>query len=355
MAPIDLLQILLSGKAPDKVRSAVARGLAPLPPKDALTALVFLANDTDKDIGTAARNTLSGFGESDLLLQLQTPDCDPSVLEYFGNTSESETVLHAIIANPSTEGSFIETLSLTLPPELLVLVLDNRVRILDHPGILKNIKMNPLATQDMKRLVREIETEFLGDKKSEYSIDQDENPEKDAETEDEMFESDIPEIAFEVPIEDLSLDGIPLDEKSRDAVMSDKVLSLSFREKIRYALFGNRQVRSMLIRDTNREVSKMVLRSPKITEAEIESIASMRSVGEDILRAIGNSKEFTKSYNVIYNLVKNPKTPPVISQRLVFRLRSNHLTLLSRDRSIPEIVRFHASRTLTQRSRKGSN
>ena len=214
--------------------------------------------------------------------------------------------------------------------------------------------MNPLATQDNQRLVREIETEFFGDKKSDYSIIQEEAQGKDGEIDEKISQADMPEIDFEVPIEDLSLDGIPLDDESRNAVMSDKILSLSFREKIRYALFGNRQVRSMLIRDTNREVSKMVLRSPKITEAEIESIASMRSVGEDILRAIGNSKEFTKSYNVIYNLVKNPKTPAVISQRLVFRLRSNHLTLLSRDRSIPEIVRFHASRTLTQRSKKGS-
>jgi hypothetical protein len=55
----------------------------------------------------------------------------------------------------------------------------------------------------------------------------------------------------------------------------------------------------------------------------------------------------------VCNLVKNPKTPAIISQRLVFRLRTQDLTMLTRDRGIPEVVRFHATRTINQRTRKG--
>ncbi|MBN2317769.1 MAG: hypothetical protein JXR49_01775 [Acidobacteria bacterium] len=346
MAPNDILQTLLSGEVPANVRSAVARGMAPLSPEDACRALVFLTNDTDREIAASARKTLSGMNEEEILSQLKSQSCDPSVLNYFGITSGSENILKAIITNPSAPGSLIESLALTLRPQLLATVLDNRVRILEHPGILRNIKLNPQTTQDIQRLVHEIETEFFGDKKTEYTVEQ--------HSEKEQAPAAIPDLEFEIPPEDLSLDGLPVDDETRNAVLGEKLSTLSFRDKIRYALFGNREVRALLIRDTNKEISRMVLRSPKITEAEIESISAMRGVGDDILREIGNSKEFTKGYNVVHNLVRNPKTPPAISQRLIFRLRTQHLTLLTRDRSIPDAVRFNATRTLTQRSKQGS-
>jgi hypothetical protein len=346
MARDDLLQTLLSGEAPANVRNAVARGMAPLSPEDTCRALVFLTNDTDREIAASARKTLSGTNEVEIISQLKSQSCDPSVMNYFGITSGSETILKAIITNPSAPSPLIESLSLTLRPELLAAVLDNRVRILEYPGILRNIKLNPQINQDIQRLVHEIETEFFGDKKTEYAVEKrlEEEPEPSA----------IPDLEFEIPPEDLSLDGLPEDDETRNAVLSNKISGLSFRDKIRYALFGNREVRALLIRDTNKEISRMVLRSPKITEAEIESISAMRGVGDDILREIGNSKEFTKGYNVVYNLVRNPKTPPAISQRLIFRLRTQHLTMLTRDRSIPDAVRFNATRTLNQRSKKGS-
>jgi len=348
MALTDLLEILISGKAPENIRSAIARGMAPLPPKETCRALVYLTADPDHNIAASAKKSLSELGEDEILTQLKSEDCPPSVLEYFGIISGSETILQVIIIQPSTPGTLIESISLTLPPELLMIVLDNRVRALEYPGILKNIKLNPLATTDIRRLVQEIETEFFGDKKTEYSIEQ--RP-----REEEQTPSSLPDLEFEIPEEDLSIDGLPLDDEARNTVLVNSLSGLPMREKIRYALFGTREIRSFLIRDTNREISRMVLRSPKITEAEIESISTMRSVNEDILREIGNSKDHTKSYNVAHNLVKNPKTPATISQRLIFRLRSQHLTMLTRDRSIPDAIRFHATRTLSQRARKGSN
>jgi hypothetical protein len=346
MARNELLKILFSGKAPQNIRSILARGMAPLPPEDTCIALVFLTADSDHEIAASAKKTLSGLDEETILSQLKSHECPPSVLEYFGIVSDSETILQAIITNPSTPGSLIESLSLTLPPQLLVSVLDNRIRILEYPGILKNIRLNPLATQDIQRQVQEIETEFFGDKKKEYTVTQ--------HLEEEQIPARIPDLEFVISQEDLSLDGLPLDDQTRNAIIGKKLSGLSLREKIRYALFGNREIRALLIRDTNREIPRMVLRSSKITESEIESISAMRGVAEDVLREIGNSKEHTKNYNVVHNLIKNPKTPPIISQRLIFRLRSQHLTMLTRDRSIPDVIRFHATRTLSQRSKKGS-
>lgn len=342
-----LLELILSEKAPANIRIAVARGLAPLPPEESCHALVFLTRDGDGKIASAAKKTLSQMDKAVIASQLRSETCDISILEYFAVMSDSDSVLQTIIENPSTPGSLIESISLTLTPELLAAVLDNRVRILENPGILNNIKLNPLATKDIQRLVQEIETEFLGSKKKEYVI------ERQQQQEEEPVAAPIPDLEIEFPQEDLSLDGLPLQAQDSDTVVGEKLAGLSFREKIRYALFGNRQIRSLLIRDTNREVSRMVLRSPKITESEIESISSMRGINDEILRDIGTSKEFTKSYNVVHNLIRNPKTPPVVSQRLIFRLRTHDLLRLSRDKGIPEIIRFHTMRLINQRQKKG--
>ena len=347
MSQNKLLEIILSGKAPANIRMAVTRGLAPLPPEELCHALVFLTGDENREIASTAQKTLAQIDKTVIESQLRSHACDISVLEYFAVMSDSDSILQTIIENPSTPGSLVESISLTLTPELLATVLDNRVRILENPGILNNIKLNPLATRDIQRLVQEIETEFLGSKKKEYVIERQRQEEVPVPV-------PIPDLEFEIPQGDLSLDGLPLQAQDSETIVGEKLAGLSFREKIRYALFGNRQIRSLLIRDTNREVSRMVLQSPKITESEIESISSMRGINDEILREIGNSKEFTKSYNVVHNLIKNPKTPPVVSQRLIFRLRTHDLTRLSRDKGIPEVVRFHATRLINQRYKKGS-
>ena len=63
-----------------------------------------------------------------------------------------------------------------------------------------------------------------------------------------------------------------------------KIYRLNTAEKIITALKGSREERSILIRDPNRIVSTAVLGSPRITEAEIESISGMKSVSDEILR-----------------------------------------------------------------------
>jgi len=102
-------------------------------------------------------------------------------------------------------------------------------------------------------------------------------------------------------------------------------------------------------------VARSVLHSPKLTENEIEGIASMRNVSEDILRDVGNNKEWTRRYAVALNLVKNPKTPLIISQQMLYRLHSKDLKVISRDRSIPESVRRNALQTLAHRNSARSN
>jgi hypothetical protein len=346
MTHSDLLQDLQAGKAPEKLRMLIAQGLAPIPPGEMIELLVFLQKDQSSEIAAQASRTIDSWDLEEIYNLLNSRDCAPSVLEYFASAKTPDRLLEAIIMNPSTPDKIIESLALTVPDTLLETILDNRNRIIQAPQIIDNIRQNPSATSQIQRLAQEIEIEFLGGKKKEYTV---EEPTESAPSQ------ILPlELEFEAPLEDLSLEGLPLDSEAREAAILKHLSSMPVRQKIRYALFGNREIRAMLIRDTNREVARAVLQSPKLTENEVEGIASMRSVAEDILREVGNSKEWTKSYSVIQNLVKNPKTPPVISQRLLFRLRSQELNMMTRDRSLPEAVRHNATRVLKQRTARPS-
>jgi hypothetical protein len=342
------LESLLSDATPKNIRILIARGLFPLRAREMMESLVRLVSDADQEIAASAQKTLASYEEDEIISQLKTRDCAPSVHEYFAQSGSSDPVLRTIITNPSCPSRLIESLASQLPAHLLESVLDNRVRILEFPGILNSIKRNPHITPEIQRLIQEIEVEFFRNKKREYEIEEGEElPEATP------AKNKFADLEIGVPLEELTLEGLPVESESRQSVLSERLSRLTLREKIRYALFGNREIRALLIRDSNKEVARTVLRSPKMTESEVETIAAMRGVAEDILMEIGNRKEFIRNYNVVHNLIRNPKTPPVISQRLIFRLRSSDLSLLTRDRSIPEVVRYNATRTLHQRASKG--
>lgn len=357
----DLRQSLLAGKTPKNVRLLIARGLAPVPAADMLDLLICLLKDPDPDIALQSVQTIAGWDEEEIITLLRQKDCPPSVLEYYANSKSPERMIVAIIANPASPGESIASLASTVAPHLLESILDNRTRILAYPQILDGIRRNSSATAEILRLASEIEVEFMGSKRKEYSIAQPVESPVDppfdaipAPSPVSEMESEIDFLISEAPLEDLSLEGLPADEDQRETAITSRLSSMPVREKIRYALFGSREIRAMLVRDTNKEIARAVLRSPKLRENEVESIAGMRNVAEEILREIGNNREWTKSYTIVQSLVKNPKTPPLISQRLMFRLRSQELTLMTRDRSIPDAVRHNATRLLKQRAAKGS-
>jgi hypothetical protein len=93
-----------------------------------------------------------------------------------------------------------------------------------------------------------------------------------------------------------------------------------------------------------------VLRNPRINDQEIEGMARMRNVCDEVLRTIGTHREWIKNYTVVSSLVHNPKTPPGISTNFVPRLNNFDLKNLLRDKNVPEIIRKMAKRTYDMRT-----
>ncbi len=137
------------------------------------------------------------------------------------------------------------------------------------------------------------------------------------------------------------------EEKSQTILQRIQKLTIS--ERILLALRGGKEVRSILLRDPNKEISLTVLENPKITETEIENIAKSRSISEEALRKITKKREWMKNYNIIQALVTNPKTPAGVAVNLVSELRTKDLVMLEKNKNVSEGVRITAKKLLKAR------
>jgi hypothetical protein len=125
-----------------------------------------------------------------------------------------------------------------------------------------------------------------------------------------------------------------------------RIASLTVMQKMALAMKGTREERAILVRDPNKIVGVAVLSSPKLTETEVESVAKMASISDELLRVIANTRAWVKNYGVVLALARNPKTPVAISMNLLARLHEKDLKLLSSDRNIPEILRITARKKI---------
>jgi hypothetical protein len=89
-----------------------------------------------------------------------------------------------------------------------------------------------------------------------------------------------------------------------------------------------------------------VMSSPKLTDAEVEGIARMASVSEDVLRIIGANRGWMKKYKIFSALTRNPKTPVALSMNIIGRLNPKDMATLAVDRNVPEAVRVAARKKL---------
>lgn len=129
---------------------------------------------------------------------------------------------------------------------------------------------------------------------------------------------------------------------------AQRLATLSVSERVKVAMQGAREERAVLIRDPNRLVASAVLSSPKLTESEVESIARMTNVSDEVLRIVGTTRSWIKNYNVIAALARNAKTPVAISLGLINRLVERDVKMLATDCNVPEPIRTAARKLYVQ-------
>ncbi len=138
--------------------------------------------------------------------------------------------------------------------------------------------------------------------------------------------------------------GPEAESEEQKATTALRLSALSITERVKAALKGTREMRAILVRDPNRMVTMAVLSSPKLTDSEVEAFARMGRVSEDVLRTIGQTRAWMKSYPIVVALTRNAKTPLALSMSLLQRLNERDVRAVSIDRNVPEPLRFAARR-----------
>ena len=125
-------------------------------------------------------------------------------------------------------------------------------------------------------------------------------------------------------------------------------------ERVQLAMRGTREERYVLIRDGSNIVATAVVESPKVGDTEMETLAAMKNIKEDALRAMSRNRRFMKQYGVIRALANNPRTPIDIGLKMLPYLMAADLHTLSRNKNISETVRKLALKMFQEKSEKSS-
>lgn len=339
--------------SPTPVRLMAASGAMPLPPPQIATVLFVLAHDPETEVKQRAVQSLGTLPERVLHATLEAP-VHPALLGYLAEAHREEPqVLEKIALNPATSDETCCFIATSPNARLVEIIAHNQTRLMRCPALLDALAENPVTSQaTIDRIL-----EFLG-----ITVDSTEQtteaipdiPEPNADTADpdaEMFDLEdtkgLPDELLEESAEP------PTGEEPEQTSQSlfATVASMGVMEKIKLARFGNGEARSILVRDRNKIVATAAINSPKLTETEVIAFAKSRSVSDDILRIIGNSRDLSKSRAVKHALVMNPKTPLPTAMKFINFLTDADLKQIMKSKDVPSQISTHARRILQKKGK----
>jgi hypothetical protein len=392
-----VVQAIVAGTAPQRARMAAARGMLPLDQADLLEALVALRAGSDEAIRQAAEETLAAQEMGALLVVASSNEAPPTVLGYLAARPDmARDVQEAVTLNARTPDEAIALLAgQTTDGSLLELITVNQQRLIRTPSIIEAVINNPARTPEAERRARETRREFFEKERGAQQIAEELRARgqtaaaeflESSETlsADETFTvDDAWLIAQHIEVSDVDIDDSWLalerfeeifEEETyeqrmanTERVISDtlseskdihperislirRVMMMTVKDRVKLGMKGDREARAILIRDSNKVVAQAVIRNPRIMDQEVENIAAMRTVSDEVLRVIAMNRAWARSYPITLNLARNPRTPIPTAINILPRIHTRDLQSISQNRNVSEAVRRQAYRLVATRS-----
>ncbi len=327
-----LLDQILSG-ANRQLQVLAASGLVPLPPEELLPIQVALSNSPDQEIAGKAHEALRAI-EPRVAANFLAQHAGEHELAYFGVEVGHPVMLEAILRRRDVTAELMIRLAPILSPETQEVLVLRQDAIIEEPEILVALERNPQLSSYTKRRIWEYREHLLPRDKVPFKKPEEILAEAESLTEEEIREAI--EEAKEKPA-----DG-KLEETT--GLTDVQIRSLPIPIRIKMARGANRQIRGVLIRDTNSQVALSVVNGNSLPDQEVEQIANSRSVIGEVLSEIPKRREWIRKYSIAKALVKNPRTQLATSIGLVPRMTMRDLRDLARDKNIPDGVRSIARR-----------
>lgn len=345
-----------AGDYPRDLVLTIARGFLPLEQEDLIAVLAYLIASGDAEAAGLARGSLGDIPSRIVLGVASGDSAPPEHLAMLTRATDDPVILEALIQNRSVADAVIVELAARASADVQEVIVINQQRILRAPEILDALLANPRLTPDARRRALEVREEFF-DKKARRQ------PQEPVEVDDDALDVNLPDepiidLLEKALSEEAKPSPVPLEpteaEKTDPKRMSvfAEVLTMSVSQKVQLAFKGGKTARMILIRDRNRLVCSAVMRNPRMNDSEVESIAGMRNVDDEVLRLITTRREWMAKYSIVLTLIRNAKAPIGVVLPLINRLTLRDLKGLKDDKNVSEAVRVHARKLFVQRSQK---
>jgi len=347
----------------------------------------------NKVFGQTARMTLAGWEEAACRAVAADPQTPKEILDYFVDPSNLRpTLLPALLENPSVSQATLAQIAESGHGALLDIFLQSP-RVQQSATIMSALRSNPNLEEPPAAALKTGSGTVCN---AEPAVD---NPEEGSLVSDDTVHAFMTEHAAEIAatpekpfqpvtgIEELPVlttsepvpvpapallvattgpaaaaaapaktqfrpvmkHATPKPAENRESTMQ-KIHRLDIRDRIQLAIKGNKEERSLLIRDGTKIVALAVLDSSKIADAEVEQFATQKNVLEAVLRAIPMKRRFAKQYPIQRNLVANPRTPIDVSLALLKHMLINDLKNLSANKEVSDTIRKVALRMYKQKT-----
>jgi hypothetical protein len=329
----DLLTLIERGEASPAILEFAARGMVPLPPEELVRALASILAQGDAHLAAIAEHSFKALDRASLKGAVLSPGVRPEQLAVMARRTHEPSVLEPLIRHRMVPDETLAWLAERVEAPLQDILVTNQTRLLAAPVIVERLFENPKLSPEIRRRADEFLEEFF--------------LKKERERDGEGLEEATDEAPAAV-IPDEAADEAELDEDAKKSLFA-RLSTMSVVQRIRLAYRGNKEERMFLVQDRNRLVSSAALKSPKTRDADAESIANMKSVSEDVLRAITFRRDWMRHYGIMRAIVRNPRAPIDVTLSLVPRLNARDQKVLAGDRNVPEAVRSYARREVARK------
>jgi hypothetical protein len=283
---------LLKADTPREEKLKVARGEVRLDPSDFIAVLLYLSRIQDSELRSSSLASIKALGEDIIAEICSGPDTQPLILDTLARVHfENPRVAFQAAMHPNVDR--------------------NTLTFLAERGV--EAAQLLLEAEDEEKL------EAQNAERKQKSADSPPRP------------------------------GLSERDGNESKSKYQQTQELGITQKIKFALTGDKEWRSLLIRDNNKVVSRSVLKNPRITEQEVLVICKSSVKNDEILRLICTNKEWTKNHQIRKALIENHKTPLHYSLRFLTFLSDKELSFLAKSKNVSSVIITQARRNLVNR------
>lgn len=327
-----LLDHVRSG-ANRQLQVLAASGLLPLPPEELIPLQVELARGVDPEISRSAVESLRKV-DPRIVAPFLERQAGAEVLGFFAAESTHPLLVETILRRRDVPRPLLVDLARRLPADLQEILILRQDAIIDEPAILDALERNPQLSVYIQRRITEYREHLLPQGRRPAPA-----PAAPA------FPEEMSEQELAAAVERVRQEMLAEGEVETETGLSEgQIRMLPVPARLKLARGASRQLRTILLRDTNPQVALAALLGNPLSDQEVEQAAASRAVVEEVLEAISKKREWISRYNVAKLLVQNPRTPLPIALRLVNRMSVRDLRDIGRDKNVADAVRSTALR-----------